>query len=501
MALLDRFRRRRPAPRVAAVQPIGQDWIRSSSRAHQPWQERARFFTEHLGLIRFANGLTSQTAARCDIRMEKLVDPVRREWEPVENEPIISDLIETYQGPDADSPRDLIARHVWHYEGTGECYMVVDTDERGQLAWSIRSTRAIQFRGGAGVDKDGRPTGYALVMDLPGGSVRDGTARELPISQIRRLWQPDDEWTLMAKSPMKGVLADCERYWALARRIRREAESVLTNGFLFTPEYAHSYGPPPAPGVKGPSKLDQDYYTIAQAAFTDDDSVQAIAPLSIHYGQNDQQRDPMPPQFIHPGRLLDPTGIEYRGEAVEAIARGLDLPMTLVTEGPGGGNHWSAWLVDEKFFTTHLGPKMDRVCHTDLTIGFARPVLAELARIGMWNGDPSLYRVGYDPAPVIVHPDRAAASQALYHDGLLKGAIVCEANGFEASDMPDADELAQILKVMAAIKGPAVPGAPGGFAQPGDNLLAAGPGRRELPPAPAMAALAPYPGETTSWLD
>jgi hypothetical protein len=483
------WNRRRPPARTAAVQPIGNDWTRIVSRTRQPWQERARFFTENLGLVRFANGLTSQTAARCDLRIEKLVDPVRREWEPADGEPIVTDVLETYQGPDSDSPSDLVARHVWHYQGVGEAYMVVDQDpSSGELTWSIRSTRAVQFR-----------SGTALVMDLPGGSVRDGSARELPVEQVRRLWVPNDEWTLRAKSPMEGVLADCERYWSLARRIRREAESVLTNGLLFTPEYAHTYPPSRTPGERQASRLDQDFYAVAQAAFTDDDSVQAIAPLSMHYGQKDVTQQPLPPQFVYPGMDLSGKGIEYRAEAVESIARGLDLPMSLLTEGPGGGNHWSAWLVDEKFFTTHLGPLMDRVCHTDLTIGFFRPVLAELARVGRWQGDPSMYRVGYDPAPVIVHPDRAAASVSLYGQGLLKGVVVCEANGFEGSDMPDAAELAQILDTMRAIKGPATPaGVP---APPGDNLLAAGPGRRELPPAPAMASLAPYPSEVTAWLD
>lgn len=483
-----RRRRGRAPARVAAVQPIGQDWSRIVNRVRQPWQTRARFFTENLGLVRFANGLSSQTAARCEIRVERLVDLARNEWEPVEDDPMVAELPLTYRGPDSDSVSDLVARHVWHYQGTGECYQIVDSDPAtGQLIWSIRSTQAVEFR-----------SGIAVVKDLPGGSVRDGTARELPVEQVRRLWVPNDEWVLQAKSPMQGVLADCERYWALARRIRREAESVLTNGILFTPEYAHQYGPAPAPGVRPTSYLDRDYYTIAQAAFTDDDSVQAIAPLSMHYGQNDQQRDPMAPKFIYPGKDLDGNGIAYRGEAVEAIARGLDLPMTLVTEGPGGGNHWSAWLVDEKFFTTHLGPTMDRVCHTDLTQGFLRPVLAQLASVGAWSGNPDLYRMGYDPAPVIVHPDRAAASISLYGLGLMKGAVVMEANGFEASDIPTGAELAQILETVRAIKGPAVPGAP---VPPGDNLLGAGPGMRELPPAPAMASLAPYPNEVTAWLD
>lgn len=496
------WRRRPPAPaehvaRVAAAQAVTPAFTRTQPRTRQPWQQRARFFSEHLGLIRFANGLMAQTAARCELRVEKLVDPVRRQWEPADDDPVLSEVLETYQGRDADSPSDLVARQVWHYQGTGECYLIVEADEAGGgLSWSVRSTQAVRWQNNG-----------ALVMDLPGGSERDGTARLLPLEVVRRMWVPDDEWSAYAKSPMKGVIADCERYWALARRIRREAESTLVNGFMFTPGYAHTPITPPNPQRPGDdpgTKLARDYYRIAEAAFGDDDSVAAVAPWELHYDSRDPQKDPMPPQFIYPGRMLDPHGIEHRTEAVESIARGLDLPQRLVVQGPGEGNHWSDWLVQESFFTSALAPTMDRVTHADLTAAFFRPVIRELVARGRWLGNPDIYRVGYDPAPVIVHPDKASSSISLYGLGALKLAVVLEANGFNASDAPDPSELARILEVMRVVHGRQVTQA--GEPLPGGQSGPVSPSStRELPPSPALtaigAALGPYPTELGTWLD
>lgn len=474
----------RTNPRIASVQPLDRDFARYESRTRQPWQHRARFFAENLGLIRFANGLTAQTAARCELRAEVLVDSQRGEWEPADNDPEVQEVVRSYRGPDSDSSRDLIARHVWHYQTTGDLFQVVDVDDKG-LVWSIRSTQAIEVK-----------TDRVLVKDLPNGSVRDGTARELPRENVRRMWVPDDEWVKLAKSPMKGVLADCERYWALARRIRREAESMLLNGIFFTPGYAHEATRPQRPGGADPmTKLDRDYYRVAEAAFNDDDSVAAVAPLPMHYDHSDGRSEPQAPQFIYPGKALDPNGIAYRQEAVEAIARGLDLPMQLVVSGPGSGaSHWSDWLVDERFFTAHFAPTMDRVCYADLTTSFLRPVLTKVARDGRWNGNPMRYRVGYNPAPVIVHPDRAQASVQLYGLGLLQGAVVLEANGFHVGDMPEPGELAKILDMLQTVRRSAG-GSDFGASPVGPATT------RELPPAPALSALSPYPAELANWID
>lgn len=483
--------------RVAAVQPLDANWNRVRSRTRQPWQQRARFFAENLGLIRFSNGMTSQTCARCDLRVEKLVDISRREWEPVENEPEVSDLLATYTGPDADSARDLVSRHVWHYQTTGECFQVVDQDEiTGEMTWSIRSTMAVDFR-----------SDYAIVMDLPGGSIHDGSAHRVPIEWVRRLWVPDPEWSLRAISPLKGVLSDCERYWALARRIRREAESVLTNGLLFTPEYAHGTKArqPIGPGDHVPSKLDLEYLQAAQMAFTDDDSVQAIAALPMHYGPGDTQRDPMAPQFIYPGMDLSGNGLNMRKEAMEAIAQGLDMPKSVATGD--GANHWSEWLHQESYINSSVAPIMDRVCHNDITLSFLRPVLAAKAQAGMWNGDPRLYRIGYDYGPVVVHPDRGPTAIQLFPFGLVKAAVVLEANGLNASDQPDAFELAEIIRTLTALphRGTQGPGANDGanpISVTSRNTTPVGPSTvKEMPPAPAMAALMPYECESVTWFE
>lgn len=506
-----------PQAQTAAVRVAGQKWSHVAARTHQAWQDRADFFSDNLGLVRFSNGLLAQAGARCILTVEKLVDPIGDIWEPIDErlDRVPAEVLRQYKGKYHETPGDLVAAQIWHYKSRGSAWLTVAADPDGGLDWGIRSDRAMDFR-----------THDVRVMDLPGGSIADGTAFILPREQVVRLWQPDPTWPLYATSHMKGVIADCERYWALARRIRREAESVLMNGLLFTPDYAHP--PRRTSGDLSPddqlSKFDEDLYRIAEMAWHDDDSVAAIAPLSVHYGSPNNSRDPMAPTYVYPGRVLDPNGIKYREEAAENIARGLDLPTQLAIGGAGmtkqgAGGHWASWLLEESFVKTAISPTMDKVTHADLTAAMFRPTLRKLAEQGAWNGNENLYRVGYDPTPIIVHPDRGATAITMYGAGLLRSLPVLEANGFNPSDAPSAEELAQIIESLRGIHGRqaepiTLTTGPLGLAQdqgisgPGaQGLTAVGPSNvRELPPgSPTMAALSsaltPHATEVEAWLD
>ena len=482
MAWPNPFRRRPPEvqpPAVtAAAQPYTERSARNLTRVKQPWQDRARFFGKHLGVVRFGNGLLADLASRCVLVPERLVDAERDEWQPEDN-PLVSGLIRRYRNEQADTG-ELIRAHVWHYQTPGECMQVMDT-RRGPVEWSIRSTNAVEYRGRRGW----------LVKDVPNGTEHDGLAWWAPFEMVQRLWVPDEDWPGLATSPMVGVLADCERYWSLGRRGRRDADSALAmNGLLYTPEEAHRYGLRPDGSPDPISNFDRDLDAVARAAWDDDESPAAVAPFSVHYNKD------QPPAWVEVGRALDPRLIESRREALECIARGLSLPQRLITDGPGAGNHWSDWRVAEDEIGVVDGV-MNRVCHSDITRTMLRPQLRALSARGQFADDPNVWRVGFDPTPIVVHPDRAATSIALYGLGLLAGEVAVEANGFETSDMMSGEEVARWLLMQQAIRhNPAS----------SDPRLPVGPATtRELPPAPALSSLgrvlAPYPTETASWLD
>lgn len=416
--------------------------------------------------------------SRCLLVPERLTDAANDVWTPVTDDPVVSSVLRSYRNQH-DSSAALVRRHAWHYQVSGEAIQTVEQSPSGDVFWYIHGTTAVQV---SGAD---RPV---LVADLPGGSVFNGGAREVPPDQVRRFWQPDEDYPMLATSPLLAVLEDCERYVLLGRRTKREAKSALgMNGLLFTPESAHRYptGPDGRPSLY--SQLDQDLTQIASKGWESDEGLASLAPFSVHYGND---KDTVVPQWIDVGKTLDPKVLEARREALECIVRGLPIPNIIGIEGTAGatGNHWNAWKVSEDFFSA-VAPLADTITHDDITSSVFHPILRQLSSAGKWQGNPDEWRVGYDPTPVIIHPDKAGRSVELYKVGALSRLTTLIENGFSELDAPSDEELAKFVETQQALRQAqgAPPGGGAGMANEG-------------PPATQPAALSPFPTELDAWL-
>lgn len=487
MGFLDRFRRRGlPPARVASTQPLSVLQSRTYRRFRQTRQERAVFFARRLGLIRFANGLVADSAARVLIRPERQARAGDdRSWEPVDSA-LHGEILHRFRNETEELP-DLVRLLVWHDGVTGECLQVTDVDDDGRPQFRIRSALQAEYTS-RGV----------LIREMSGGGVHDGTAKWIDPHHVRRVWTPDEEEPLLATSPTLGVLEDVERYWALHRATKRRAESALaSNGILWTPDGAHNDLPrgqtaPGGPQTPG-SKLEQDYYTVAKRSLEDDDDIAAFVPLMMKWAHTLG-----PPEYIEFPNVLDPNGILYRTEAVEDIARGLNYPARLLVTGTGDGNHWSDWLMDEQFARTTIAPVLERALWRNLTNSYYRPALRALAARGLFDDEPGRYRIGFDMTPIIVHPDASARAVELYKLAAVGLDTMLEANGFDpTTDVPSESELARWLKVQEVLTRASTQPLPG-----------AGPSnvREGVPVGAAVAALAarnagPFAGELVGWLD
>lgn len=413
--------------RTAAVAPLTDRDRRAWRRLRQPWQPRAAEFATVLGVIRFASGIGADACARCDLGVEKNVDEAHDTWEPSDSD-FLAEVLAGYRGK-RQTQRELVRQHAWLQDTIGEALQILEPDGR-KFRFSIRSPLAAE------------PMGNGLMIrDIPGGNVTDGTGRLVPDEMIRRMWIPDETWPGYATSPLHGVLDDCERYWTLGRRMRRTYESGLVgNGIVWTPSEAHTQLPrqqtePGSVGQPG-TDLERDYYATALRAFGEDDSVEAIAPILWRW-----PKEWGPPEKLDLSSILDEKAIDHRSEALECIARGLNYPQRLLVDGGANTNHWGQWLLQESFVKEAVNPKMERICWGDLTETYLRPMLRALAAKGLFNDDPELYRIGFDPTPVIVHPDQSKTALDLYKQGLLSDTMALNANGFDGSTVPDADEL------------------------------------------------------------
>jgi hypothetical protein len=416
-------------PQTAAVADSTPSTARAMRRTRQHWQPRMAWFARNLGALRFAAGVKSDACRRCSLRVETLVNPRRNEWEPVDDASdwAAQDALYAYKNANEETP-ELIRQHVWNYDVLGECIQVLDENPlTGAPQFQIRNVLHAEVMAGG-----------MMIRDIPGGSVHEGTAKFYPNGRWRRLWIPNEEWPGFATSPFEGILADTERYWALARRIRREAESALTgNGILWSPSEGHQ--PLPADeAATSPyaTNIDKALYQTAERALADDDGPEAVARLSLRWGHEFG-----PPQTVDLSSPQSAEGIPLRQEALEAIGRGLDYPQRLFVSGAGEGNHWSDWLLDEQFAKQACSPMMERVCWQDITVSFYRPALRALQAKGLFKGNPEKYRVGFDITPIVVHPDSSHLAVDLYKLGVLSDKVLLDTTGFTEGDMANTAEL------------------------------------------------------------
>jgi hypothetical protein len=212
-----------------------------------------------------------------------------------------------------------------------------------------------------------------------------------------------------------------------------------------------------------------------------------------------------PPQLIEFPTELD--GIEFRREAIEDIARGLNYPQRLLVAGTGEGNHWSDWLMEEQFAKQSLAPILERIYWGDISNAYYRPALRALEARGWFADDPTRYRVGFDMTPVIVHPDQSARAVELYRLGLLGPDTVLDSNGFSEDDLPTDQEMKRFIETMQAIGQGGTPAPPGGNGGSIGGSATTGidaSNTRELPPGGAIAVATrarPFPAELVGWID
>lgn len=493
--------RSRRYPRSAATQPVRSSpssgaigrgrWavpptraeIRKAARTEVEWQALARHYSRTVGVARFANAIVADTVARVEPLIELRTPD--GDWVPDEEQDWTAAL-DDYRN-ELEVAQELYRRHAWHYTVSGEMFSIVTDRERGGVDWWIYGVEAVEPRDEQSADGQQRPW---LVKDVPGGTVAKGTAREIDPAQIRRFWIPDEDWIGLATSEMRASVDALKRIERLGRFINATITQRSFAGAFWTPESAHIApsddeidDDEPGPVGTGLSDMDREFIDVVTQAIEDEEELYGMAPLPIHTSGTENV-----PRWIAMGRDLDPNTITHITEALEDFARGVNLPASLVLGGgPGEGNHWTDWLVDEKFFANAIAPKANRIFHYDLTRSW---LPAHLRLRGLPNDGSR--RVGYDEAPVVVRPDRSEHSLKLYLAGLLSGDRALEEAGFSPDDYMGVEELARLVAILAksAPGAPSVetPGGPGSPPPAGPENVEKAP-----PPPPSPGEAPPLP--------
>jgi len=147
-------------------------------------------------------------------------------------------------------------------------------------------------------------------------------------------------------------------------------------------------------------------------------------------------------------------------------------------------NHWTAWQIDEQMAKAHIFPRAASFCE-DFTSAYLRP-----AAIAANVPDAERLILWYDPADLVVHPDRSSNAKEVFALGEVSGEYLREATGIPEDAAPSDEERLQILAFLAKdpalLAGEETPVAE----QTGADTEPGPPPAAEPPEAPPVAASA-----------
>lgn len=362
----------------------------------EQWQQCIRRYAhDGPGFVGFALHLHATIASQVPLVPEYLNDQgqwVRRD------DPMAVAAIQAFQGRDMPQ-EELLYRLFWNQEAVGEYYILKenvhmhDGDAHG-LYFDVLSAPEIRPAGENWLDTYPRDN-----MNRHGRGARDypeqGARSRVPRADVVKIIESDMCFHHEPYSPFRRVIPDIERYVAIVNNMRRTVDSrMTTNGILWAPsEAVMQYSQQVGTNGK-PRNLHSDYTMIAKRGFEDGDSLEANVPFFLT-----SPGAMGAPQWIPVGRDLDDQLVAAAHSAMEDVARGIDIPMRVMTTGVGDSNHWSDWLLEDNYIKTVTKPKTRRG-YNKLTMTVFRPLLEKLA-----IGEVHRWRVGGDFSKVTKKPD------------------------------------------------------------------------------------------------
>lgn len=402
-------------------------------REYNTWQDWAKFFARNTGIARFPAAMTASVVRR--LRIYVAERQPNGEWAETTDERL-RDVPQLYSNALlGQGAGELAGTHAHHYGVAGECLQAMYQGP-SKTDWMIFSQRAAEW------DKPDR--GAVTLKLVPGGKPESGTALVVGRDAVTRFWTPDEEWLGLASSPMTSVVDDLRRLWELNQRDRRLANNrFATNGVWWTPGEAHDLARQQSPNQADRdspvSPIDRQFIEWVRRTWDENEDPAAAAPFGQHW-----PKDLGKPEWVKAGPDLTDASLALKDEARRDVARGLDMPGSMVEAGgPGDTSHWTEWKVDEEFLES-IRPLADRLFHQDLTQTFL------VIPVRFYGLDESRYRLDYDEADVVVHPDKSELSIRLTLAGLLKGKRTLEECGFDpVADMMDEDERRWVIELQS----------------------------------------------------
>lgn len=262
---------------------------------------------------------------------------------------------------------------------------------------------------------------------------------------VIRIWRKHARFGKKADSNMRSVLNECEELQILSRAIRSSGRSRLNAGLLFVPSELSFDTVKPEDvesGMATEDQFDLDLMETMTAPIADDGSPAGVVPLTIR-GKAEYGKEI---RHITVDRPIDKETLERSGFILRRLAAGIDLPAEILS-GLADLNHWTAWLVDESAYKSHIEPTAS-LGASGICVGALRPLLIE-------RSFPSdLVKkiiIAIDPSALVNRPNRAADAKEAHSALALSDSALLRELGFSDDDKPDDDEVVRRLGVNRSI--------------------------------------------------
>lgn len=307
----------------------------------------------------------------------------------------------------------------------GECYLLGQQDgATGRETWTIRSIDEI-------VIKDDK----YQVRDVPSDpqGVIPWETLDPDKSVVSRIWTPHPRFRLLADSPLRAIMDDCEALLILRRMIRATGRSRLAGrGLLLIPDELTIKVPDDDNADPAADPFLAALTEAMTAPIADEGVASAVVPIVVR-GPGETLAKV---QHIDFASSFDKDSHSVRDELIGVIATGLDIPKEVIV-GVADLNHWTAWQVDDNTFRHHVEPHVIACCDS-MTSAYLRPYLEAQGIDPEWVLRCAFW---YDPTELVTHPDQTADAMQLHDRLVISDEALLKVSGFTEDSKPTKQEI------------------------------------------------------------
>lgn len=380
------------------------------------WQREAWGFYETNGELSYTASYigSAQSLVRFYIRH---VDENGVPQEEVTDEPEVAALAQVMLGGPAKKTQVIRALSVG-LTVAGDIYLIGRAARPGKGdEWTVVATQFVRYSGGFVQVDFGR--GQWDILD-PNRDI------------IIRIWRASPQRPLLSDAPTRALLPSFALLQKLRLFMMSEVNSRVASGggIQFIPQELQFPGdadnniPAGTPGVA------QMIWEAAESNVEGHGTAAAIAPIIVEGPIDVIERIPKPIRFDIP---LSDNAMAYRKELIDDVARGMNVPSSVI-EGAMEQNHWSSWWSTEEFTTKTVAPDSALISDA-LNVGWLYGALKKLGK------DPARYTIWYDLAPLHNTADKFTDTLNLYRENAVNlETLLASANYTVRANAPDTKE-------------------------------------------------------------